>query len=224
VFAGRQLDPSRTVDDYNLLDGTQVHMLAAAGSGGAAGGSGSDEARAERQRREGVEDVNAQLRAEIEQLRAQNGELGAQAAAAAAAAEQERSEAEQSQQAMARRITDLERELGGGGGGGGMVRRVPREGVPPRRAVAAAQHPAGAVLKVENAGTAVCNGYYKENGALGLSLWGSVHAVLWAMGSLVLLCPSQGPSTVRRSTARYARSSSTSGLPRFAVSQPRNVS
>ena len=34
VFAGRQLDPSRTVDDYNLLDGTQVHMLAAAGSGG----------------------------------------------------------------------------------------------------------------------------------------------------------------------------------------------
>ena len=184
VFAGRQLDPSRTVDDYNLLDGTQVHMLAAAGSGGAAGGSGSDEARAERQRREGVEDVNAQLRAEIErlraqngELRAQNGELGAQAAAAAAAAEQERSEAEHSQQAMA----DLQRELdaarleragggGGGGGGGGMVRHVPREGVPPRRAVAAAQHPAGAVLKVENAGTAECNGYYKENGALGLLL------------------------------------------------------
>jgi hypothetical protein len=153
-------------------------MLAAAGSGGAAGGSGSDEARAERQRREGVEDVNAQLRAEIERLRAQNGELGAQAAAAAAAAEH-------SQQAMVRQITDLERELdaarleraGGGGGGGGMVRHVPREGVPPRRAVAAAQHPAGAVLKVENAGTAECNGYYKENGALGLSLWGSVHAV-----------------------------------------------
>ena len=181
VFAGRQLDPSRTVDDYNLLDGTQVHMLAAAGSGGAAGGSGSDEARAERQRREGVEDVNAQLRAEIERLRAQNGELGAQAAAAAAAAEH-------SQQAMVRRITDLERELdaarleragggGGGGGGGRFVRHVPREGVPPRRAVAAAQHPAGAVLKVENAGTADCNGYYKENGALGLLLWGGLHAV-----------------------------------------------
>jgi hypothetical protein len=170
VFAGRQLDPSRTVDDYNLLDGTQVHMLAAAGSGGAAGGSGSDEARAERQRREGVEDVNAQLRAENERLRAQNGELGAQAAAAAAAAEH-------SQQAMVRRITDLERELdaarleragGGGGGGGGMVRHVPREGGSPRRAVAAAQHPAGAVLKVENAGTAGCNGYYKQYGALGL--------------------------------------------------------
>ena len=113
--------------------------------------------------------MNAQLRAEIERLRAQNGELSAQAAAAAAAAEQERSEAEHSQQGMVRRITDLERELDAArleraGGGGGMVRHVPREGVPPRRAVAAAQHPPGAVLKVENAGTARCNGYYKENG------------------------------------------------------------
>ncbi len=143
VFAGRRLDPSRTVDDYNLLDGTQIHMLTVA--------SGNADAQAERQRREEIEALNAQLHAEIEELRAQ-------VDTAVATADQERL-----------RVARLERELAAAkledqGGGGG--RSVPGEGGLPERAIAAvAQHPLGAVLRVDNAGSTNANGFYKKNGA-----------------------------------------------------------
>ena len=148
VFAGRRLEPSRTVDDYNLLDGTQIHMLAVSG--------GNGDAQAERQRREEIEVVNAQLHEENERLRAQC------------------FEAEQSVERLERELAMAlrDQEAGAGrrdpAGGGGMAARfLPREGVPPQRAMpVAAQHPVGAVLRVDNAGSTEYNGFYKENGAL----------------------------------------------------------
>ena len=152
VFAGRRLDPNRTVDDYNLLDGTQIHMLAMAG--------GNGDAQAERQRREEVEVLNAQLHAEIEELQAQLAQ---------------RLDAEQRVERLERELAkaQLEKAAGASGGGsdGRMAGRPPTEGVPPRRAFAAvAQHPPGAVFRVDNAGSADVNGFYKENGAQTRSL------------------------------------------------------
>jgi len=148
VFAGRRLEPSRTVDDYNLLDGTQIHMLAVSG--------GNGDAQAERQRREEIEVVNAQLHEENERLRAQC------------------FEAEQSVERLERELAMAlrDQEAGAGrrdpAGGGGMAARfLPREGVPPQRAMPdAVLHPVGAVLRVDNAGSTEYNGFYKENGAL----------------------------------------------------------
>ena len=143
VFAGRRLDPNRTVDDYNLLDGTQIHMLTVT--------DGNAETQSERRRRQDIEVVNAQLLEENDRLRAEVHD-----------AQRQRLEAE-------RRVARLERELGAAHveqarvGGGEMVRRLPKEGVPPARAIAAV--PAGAKFRVDNAGESRANGFYKENGA-----------------------------------------------------------
>ena len=118
---------------------------------------GNGDAQAERQRREEIEVVNAQLHEENERLRAQC------------------FEAEQSVERLERELAMALLDQGAGTGrrdaasGGGMAARsLPREGVPPQRATpAAAQHPAGAVLRVDNAGMSECNGFYKENGVLG---------------------------------------------------------
>ena len=141
VFAGRRLDPNHTVDDYNLLDGTRIHMLAATGA--------NADAQAERQRRAQIEVVNAQLHEEIDRVRAQ-----------AELAQRQLLEAEQ-------RVAQLERTLGSArveqaqAAGGQTTRRLlPREGVPPTATI-----PAGAKFQVHNAGDARVNGFYKENGA-----------------------------------------------------------
>ena len=141
VFAGRRLDPNHTVDDYNLLDGTRIHMLAATGA--------NADAQAERQRRAQIEVVNAQLHEEIDRVRAQ-----------AELAQRQLLEAEQ-------RVAQLERTLGSArveqaqAAGGQTTRRLlPREGVPPSATI-----PIGAKFQVHNAGDARVNGFYKENGA-----------------------------------------------------------
>ena len=177
VFAGRRLDPSRTVDDYNLLDGTQIHMLTVT--------SGNGDAQAERQRREEVEALNAQLHA-------QNEELQAQVDTAVATADQERL-----------RIARLERELAaakleGQGGGGG--RSVSGESGLPERAIAAvAQHPPGAVLRVDNAGSTEVNGFYKENGA---ETPMDAHCTPLQCVGLIVATGAQGRTMARRSIAR----------------------
>jgi len=180
VFAGRRLDPSRTVDDYNLLDGTQIHMLTVT--------SGNGDAQAERQRREEVEALNAQLHAEVEELQVQ------------------RLDAEQRVERLEHELAKARRErraaAGGGGsdGGGGMARRPPREGVPPGRAIAAvAQHPPGAVLRVDNAGSTEVNGFYKENGAQTPL---RVHCTPLQCVGLIVATGAQGRTMARRSIAR----------------------
>ena len=47
-------------------------------------------------------------------------------------------------------------------GGGAMAHHVPAGGLPPQRVV---QHPPDAVFRVDNAGSAQVNGFYKEDGA-----------------------------------------------------------
>eukprot|EP01043_Picozoa_sp_COSAG02_P041640 COSAG02_NODE_3468_length_6694_cov_2.962092_4_plen_633_part_00 len=59
VFAGRELENERTIEDYNLLHGTTVHML------------GRPTVCQEDQRRKELERLNVDLRANIEQLEEQ---------------------------------------------------------------------------------------------------------------------------------------------------------
>ena len=66
------MEPGRTVDDYNLLDGTVVHMVSVGGGGAAAGGGEAETQRlrqalaAERAQRAEVERANAQMHADAE--------------------------------------------------------------------------------------------------------------------------------------------------------------
>eukprot|EP01046_Picozoa_sp_COSAG06_P042740 COSAG06_NODE_5489_length_3446_cov_2.584105_1_plen_858_part_00 len=125
VFAGRRLDPIRTVDDYNLLDGTQVHMLTVT--------TGSGDAQVERERREEIEVLNAQLHEENERLRAQ-------VDTAVAAADQERL-----------RVARLERELAAARlerqGGGGRCSGRGEDVVPGSAIEAVAQQRASMVVR-----------------------------------------------------------------------------
>eukprot|EP01043_Picozoa_sp_COSAG02_P067715 COSAG02_NODE_10979_length_1819_cov_1.929070_1_plen_545_part_00 len=116
LFAGRPMDPGRTVEDYNLLDGTVVHMLGMAGEAVNAATLRLEQADLER--------INAQLVAEVEAKDAQIVAL--------------RHEQIEEQQRQRREVEDLRAQLheaqrtlrergasivqlhsGGGGGGGG---------------------------------------------------------------------------------------------------------
>lgn len=160
LFAGRPMEPGQTVDDYNLLDGTVVHML---GMGTAMESVDRVALREERTRRAAVEHVNAQLVADAE---AKDAQLAAKDA-----------ELWRCQHLLRdREVTIAQLQRAGGRAGSGAA-RPPQEAVPPAMlepapapALAPAPEPApvpaGAVLQITNAGSPQVNGYYKEDGEL----------------------------------------------------------
>ena len=113
-----------------------------------------EDLRAEQQRCQEIEVANAQLHNEIEQL--------------CATAQHDRAQAERQHKDMARRLQVLEQELEATRHGGGAtgVLHAPHEDVPPAISIAQPQQPTNAVFQVCGAGTAECNGYYKEDGKL----------------------------------------------------------
>ena len=158
LFAGRPMEPGQTVDDYNLLDGTVVHML---GMGAAMESVDRVALREERTRRAEVEHLNAQLVADGE---AKDAQLAAQDA--------ELQRYRQKLRDQAATIAQLQRAAGGAGSG---AAGPPHEAVPPAMHEAApapvlalapepAPVPVQAVLQITNAGTLEVNGYYKEDG------------------------------------------------------------
>ena len=112
--------------------------------------------RVERQRRQEIALTNARLQDEIEQLRA--------------TAQYERTQAQRQHEQMARRLEVLEHELEATRRGGGATRprlHAPHEDVPPLApAIAIAQRPPNAIFQVTGAGSAQCNGFYKEDGKI----------------------------------------------------------
>jgi hypothetical protein len=123
LFAGRPMDPGRTVDDYNLLDGTVVHMLNVRPAGEDVVPTAT--LRAEQARRIEVERVNAQLHADVEGKDAQN-----------AALEHEQAQLRRQLQEREVRITSLQQALEqerqqqqgrriGGGAAGSFAEAVP---------------------------------------------------------------------------------------------------
>ena len=158
LFAGRPMEPGQTVDDYNLLDGTVVHMV---GMGATMESVDRVALREERARRAEVEHVNAQLVADAD---AKDAQLAAKDA-----------ELQRCQQKLRdREATILQLQRAGRVVGNG-VARPPQEAIPPAMheaapapALAPAPEPApvpvSAVLQITNAGSSQVNGYYKEHG------------------------------------------------------------
>ena len=140
LFAGRPMDPGRTVDDYNLLDGTVVHMLGLAGEAVDAA-----TLRLEQARRADVERINAQLVAEVEakdaQIVALRHEQSEEQQRLRREGEHLRAQLHEAQRALRERDARVVQShvgggygVGGGGGGGrgGGAHWRPQEAVPPQ--------------------------------------------------------------------------------------------
>jgi hypothetical protein len=173
TLQGRPMEPGRTVDDYNLLDGTVVHMVSVGGGGAAAGGGEAETQRlrqalaAERAQRGEVERANAQMHSDAEAQEAALQEAQQQLRQAEQQAQQQLRQAQQAQAALAAkdaRIAQLEgggtgpRDGGGGGGGGSRrpARGRPAEAVPPRGGGAARAKCAGGTYVCKCGGGCKC--------------------------------------------------------------------
>ena len=111
------MEPGRTVDDYNLLDGTVVHMVSVGGGGAAAAGGEAETQRlrqalaAERAQREEVERANAQMHADAQAQEAALQHERRQAQRQAQQLQQAEQQAEQQAQQQLRQAQQAQQQL-----------------------------------------------------------------------------------------------------------------